>query len=257
MIETQVGDMRLLQFEGLSQQGGLVHGITTKPQNMAPHRGVGHEESIRHRRQLCDGLGVAFEKLTAPQQVHGADVLTIEETDVGCGRDGRGSAVRFVDGLMTDRHGVPILVLSADCPVVCVYDFDRQAVGAVHASWRGTVAGAAANLVRQMVGQFGSRVEHLAAAITPSAGPCCYEVGPEVRRVARTRLADAEACFVEKKGRILFDLWKANRRQLVDEGIPAERIETAGLCSMCDDRFWSHRRDGSEAGRFGLIVALR
>jgi copper oxidase (laccase) domain-containing protein len=118
------------------------------------------------------------------------------------------------------------------------------------------VAGAASNLVRQMVDQFGSRADCLTAAITPSAGPCCYEVGDEVRRVASTRLAEAEACFVERDGRFLFDLWRANRRQLIDGGVPAEQIETAGLCSMCDDRFWSHRRDGADAGRFGLIVAL-
>ena len=66
------------------------------------------------------------------------------------------------------------------------------------------------------------------AAISPSAGPCCYEVGHHVRRVARTRLADADACFIEKDGRVFFDLWTANRNQLIAAGIRPDAVEIAG-----------------------------
>ena len=83
-------------------------------------------------------------------------MLPVEPCDVGRGRDGRHTAVQFVDGLITDMPNVPLIILSADCPLVLVYDPDRPAVGAVHASWRGTVALAAENLVRQMVRSYGS-----------------------------------------------------------------------------------------------------
>ena len=129
-------------------------------------------------------------------------------------------------------------------------------MGAVHASWQGTVAGAAANLIRKMQRAFGSDPGRLLTAILPSAGPCCYEVGHLVRRIARTRLPDPDACFVEKGGRIMFDLWTSNYQQLVGAGVPPDRVELAGLCSICDDRFWSHRRDGADAGRTALFLAL-
>ena len=93
--------------------------------------------------------------------------------------------------------------------------------------------------------------------IIPAAGQCCHEVGHHVRRVARTRLADADECFVEKGGRVLFDLWTANRNQLIAAGVRPDAIETAGLCSICDHRFWSHRRDGTDAGRTALFLGLR
>jgi len=256
LIETSHGDLRLLAFERLSQAAGFRHAITTRPQNYAPHRGSGRADAVRWRKRVCEILGVGFEPLTSPEQVHGAEVLALKEADLGCGRDGRQSAVRFVDGLMTQRRGVPLVLLSADCPLVCAYDPVAGAIGAVHASWQGTVARAAENLVHQMERSFGSAPGRLLVGIAPSAGPCCYEVGEHVRRIARTRLDDTDSCFVTRGGRIVFDLWESNVRQLMGAGVPREQIEVAGVCTICDPRFWSHRRDGSEAGRNALFLAL-
>ncbi len=134
MIEEHHGELSLLRFERLSAASGLAHAITTRPQNLAPHRGPDRERAIHWRRRVCDILGVPFQNLTSPAQVHSADVLPIEPQDIGRGRDGRDSAVPFVDGLLTDRRGVPLILLSADCPLICAYDPDRPAIGAVHAS---------------------------------------------------------------------------------------------------------------------------
>jgi hypothetical protein len=257
MIEQSYGKLNLLRFERMAGEAGLVHCVTTKPQNMAPHRGTGCEDSIRWRQEICNLLGVSYDVLTSPSQVHGSDMLRVEDGDIGCGRDGRGSAVANVDGLLTDRQGVPLILMSADCPLVCVYDRDKRAVGAVHASWKGTVGRAAEQLVRRMQAEFGSDPAGLLAAVCPSAGPCCFEVGREVQRLARTRLDDADVSFVTRDGRLYFDMWEANRRQLVGAGVRPENIEVAGICTICDRRFWSHRRDGESAGRFALWVALR
>lgn len=256
MIEVTMDGMRLLQFERLAGEAGIVHGVTTRPQNMAPHRGAGAEDAVDWRRRLCAAMGCDYERLTSPAQVHGGEVLRVIDCDVGRGRDGRGSAVPFVDGLVCDTPSVPMIFLSADCPLVWAYDAARRAVGVVHASWQGTVARAAENLVRQMVLSFSSDPAALLAGIAPSAGPCCYEVGDEVRRIAQTRLDDADACFTPRGDKYMFDMWAANRRQLTGCGVPADAIEVAGLCSMCDERFWSHRRDGASAGRFGMFVCL-
>lgn len=257
MIETTYGDIRLLAFERLARESGLIHAVTTRPQNYAPHRGDGKEGAIEARREVCRILGVSYDRLTSPAQVHGADVLAVDDLDVGCGRDGRGTAVANVDGLLTDKPGVPLILMSADCPLVLAYDAKRRAVGAVHASWKGTVGRAAEHLVHRMRAEFGCDPADLMAAVCPSAGPCCYEVGRDVLRLARTRLDDAGACFVHRDGRMYFDMWEANRGQLLAAGVPEGRIEMAGICSICDRRFWSHRRDGETAGRTALFVGLR
>lgn len=256
MIERSCGDLTLLHFDSLVGLSGLAHAVTTRPQNYAPHRGPGRRHAIHWRRRVCGILGAPFDSLTSPEQVHGSDVLPLEPGDAGRGRDGHQTAIRFVDGLVTNMRRVPLVILSADCPLVMVYDPGTPAVGVVHASWRGTVGLAADNLVRQMVRSYGSDPAGMRAAISPSAGPCCYEVGQDVQRVARTRLSDADAFFVENKGRLCFDLWAANRSQLIAAGVLPANIETAGLCSICDRRFWSYRRDGLDAGRFALFVSL-
>lgn len=257
MLEHTYGDIRLLAFDRLSQEAGLAHAITTRPQNYAPHRGEGREHAVHSRQEVCRILGLCYDRLTSPAQVHGADVLAVDESDIGCGRDGRGSAVTHVDGLLTDRPDVPLILMSADCPLIVAYDPRRRAIGAVHASWKGTVGRAAEHLVHRMNAEFGCRPAELLAGICPSAGPCCYEVGREVLRLARTRLDDADACFVHRDGRMSFDMWTANQQQLVAAGVPAESIEIAGVCTICDRRFWSHRRNGESAGRTALFVGLR
>jgi len=257
MLEEVYADVRLLRFDRLAHEPGLVHAVTTRPQNYAPHRGPDCRQAIAARQRLCEILSVPFDKLTSPEQVHGGEILDVGNGEIGCGRDGRASAVRFVDGLICDRPGVPIILLSADCPLVCAYDPDRPAVGAAHASWQGTMAHASENLVTQMKRVFGSDPSRLLTAIAPSAGPCCYEVSDEVRRIAAGKLAHVQDCFSVRNGRLMFDLWAANRGQLLGAGVRKENIEVAGLCSICDERFFSHRRQCADAGRFALLIALR
>jgi polyphenol oxidase len=256
MIERACDDGMLLQFERLAAERGLVHAFTTKPWNLAPHRGPQREQAVYRRRRICRNLGVEFDRMTSPQQVHGAEILRVEDADIGAGRFGRSGGVPFVDGLITERSGVPLILMSADCPLVLVFDPHRPALGIVHASWLGTAAGITARLVARMRAEFGSNPAGLCAAIAPCAGPCCYEVGPEVRRIFRTRFADADRFFTPQNDRFLLDLWGANQAQLVAAGVMPDRIERAGLCSICDMRFWSHRRDGADAGRSALVAAM-
>jgi len=96
------------------------------------------------------------------------------------------------------------------------------------------------------------------AAVGPSIGPCCYEVGPEVAAAFRESQAivAGEILAPGPRGREMLDLWKANRLQLAAAGIPEERIEVAGLCTACDtDRFFSHRAEKGRTGRFAAVIA--
>jgi YfiH family protein len=235
----------------------LVHAVTTRPHNLAPHRGTDRGPAIENRRRLCAALGLEFDRLTAASQIHGPDVLSVDEADIGRGREGRHTAVPFVDGLITDRPGVPLLSMSADCPTLLAYDPVHRAVGVAHASWRGTLGGIVANLVAQMRRCFNSRPTDVIAGIGPSAGPCCYEVKDDVRRVAATRLEDVDRLIPSRGGRFFLDLWATLESQLLHAGVPHAHIEQAHLCTMCDQRFYSHRRDGAGTGRFGLLCALK
>ena len=149
------------------------------------------------------------------------------------------------DGLITRTPELALLVFSADCvPILMEGD---GVVAAVHAGWRGTVKGIAAKTVREM----GCPPESIRAWIGPAIGPCCYQVGDEVRQAMRERLnGEAEEFIIGDK----VDLKGFNRRLLEKAGVSS--IEVSPICTMCShEDYWSHRYTAGERGvQCGVIV---
>jgi YfiH family protein len=231
-----------LRRSPLLDRPGWAHGWTTAagPDFRSPPGAPAHAAAVA-------GLAAAvgLEDAAWVRQVHGDAVRRAEEP--GC----RGEA----DALWSDRPGLGVVGRSADCPLVLVAaDGTRPRWGVAHASWRSTVAGITARLMAALV-DAGSDPTGCRAVICPSAGPCCYEVGEEVREAALAALgAEAAAHFTPRDGRWRFDLWRANVAQLAAAGVPAHRVAVAGICTICDGDYPSHRREGPRAGRFAAIV---
>jgi YfiH family protein len=149
------------------------------------------------------------------------------------------------DALITNQVGVAVSVRTADCYPILLADPVTRSIAAVHAGWRGAAAGVVRETIARMRLEFGTRPEDLWAAIGPGIGACCYEVGEEVaRKFGR-----------DSAGRI--DLAAANRGQLLEAGVAAERVHKMGLCTYCDTgRFHSYRRDKDAAGRMVSYIRL-
>lgn len=257
LVAEPLDDTYLLRFPLLSGLDGFAHAVTMRPWNMAPHQGPQAELAIARRRRICASLGLDFDRLTAAEQIHSGHVLRVLPGDVGLGREGRHTAFRFLDGLVTDLPGVPLIMFSADCPLIMAVDPIRRALGLVHASWRGTIARITEVMVRQMQREFGSKSEDLQCAICPCAGPQRYEVGEEIRRIAAVLLEGGERFFVPSGDRWLLNLRAANADQLVRCGVRPESIHVAAECTISDERFYSHRREGEKTGRFALMAGFR
>jgi YfiH family protein len=246
----------LLSFPAFDALPGFRHAITTKPWNMSLKTGPALDLAAQRRKVVCNHLGLPFDRLVAPNQIHSPHVVRIQESDARAGNVDPKTAIQFVDGLVCDLANTPIIQFSADCPMIAVVDAERRVFGTAHASWRGTVASITTELIRQLVREFNARPEQMTAAICPCAGPGEYEVGEDVLRIARARLNGAVAFFPKQNGRYHFDMRAANVAQLVDAGVPTERIFVATASTMTDDRFYSHRREGEKAGRFALIAGF-
>jgi polyphenol oxidase len=153
------------------------------------------------------------ERLAQGRQVHGTRVVVD-------GQDGEEA-----DGQVTTRAGVAAIVLVADCLPVALAG--PGAAGVIHAGWRGLAGGA----LEAGVAAAGA----VAAAIGPGIGPCCYEVGDDVRAVFGT-------------SERTLDLKAVARARLREAGVT--EIHDCGLCTACDaERFFSHRRDHGVTGR--------
>ncbi len=239
------------RFDSLSAIG-VPHLVTTRE---GPDVQQVRRDPAPAGREIAAQLGL--EGSAFLEQVHGGDVLTCEQA--GC--------AGFADGLVTAKAGLAVLGKSGDCPIVLIADRKSRAVGFAHASWRATVAGIVPTTVRRMV-DLGCRPGDLVACICPSAGPCCYEVGDEVRSEAMDGIGSyAEAFFRpsderDAKGgqaspKYFFDLWQANADALVRAGVAPESIHISGICTLCrNDLFPSHRKEGNAAGRFAGVIGL-
>ncbi len=185
-------------------------------------------------RQVADRFGLQPAAVVGMEQVHGAFIQTVQESEdavlAGC------------DGLVTDQPGVMLAVRCADCLPLIAYHPGRRLLGVAHAGWRGIQAGIPTRLMEAMRSVSFSLADcHV--AIGPRIGPCCYEVGPEFEDWFPEELQT-------RKGVRFLDLGKAVVRQLVKAGVPGESVVQAPWCTACTpDHCHSHRRQGPEAGR--------
>lgn len=196
-------------------------------------------------------------------QVHGTMVVAIR----------RGEAIPSGrpegDILVSDRPDVALAVRVADCVPVLIADPASGAVGAVHAGWRGTAAGATTTAVTALTREFKSHPHDLIAAIGPAIGACCYEVGSDV--VDAFAAAGHSRHLIDRwfqspppprgsteRGTLQLDVGGANRDQLVLAGVAEENIHVAGLCTaMHLDVLTSYRAEKDKAVRIAGVIRAR
>ncbi len=176
-------------------------------------------------------------RYTNLKQIH-SDKVVVADDRKGCLEQG--------DALITSEPGNLLGVRTADCVPILIADPENRAVAAIHAGWRGTSAGIVSKAVAKLTAEFGSRPAALRAAIGPSIGPCCYEVGLEV-----ASLFQASGSTVDLPGE--------NRSQLVSSGLTPEHIDVSELCTLCygDGEFHSFRRDKEASGRMVSAIGIR
>jgi YfiH family protein len=248
-LSIEEGDVRLatagvLGIAALAGQPGLVHGFSTAALGCMRRHEDDPSSLTPARRAFAGALGLDPVRVTVAGAVHGAEVGRV---DAGPG------VVPDVDALITDRHGLPLLVTCADCYALIVFDPVRPALALVHAGWRGTAAGIARQAVRALTAEYGSRPADLVAGVGPGICAGCYEVTAEVAERFDPRFLQPAAG--REAGRFQLDLAAANRAQLEEAGIPAGRIHEHGACTRETPELPSHRRspDGS---RFACIAAI-
>jgi YfiH family protein len=228
--------LRLATVPALSSVPGLVHGFG---QRAGPEPETREETIARARAALADAG-----PLLLLRQVHGTSVATAPW---------RRSPE--ADAALATAPGLLLGIATADCLPVLLVDPVRRAVAAAHAGWRGTAGRIAVHAVEALLAA-GSRPGDLLAALGPGIGPCCYEVGPEVRTAFGP---DGERFFRPgPRGRPHLDVPGANARQLEESGLRPERVHRVGHCTSCrGDLYHSYRRDGAGTGRMISFVGLR
>ena len=222
---------------------------------------------LRAAGRVASTMGVGAGQVLVVQQVHGREVVVVRHGGAPSGpaRDSE-TGLLEADVLVSDDPGRAVLVRVADCVPLLIADRRTGAVAAVHAGWRGTATGAAVAAVEALGREWGSRAEHLVAAIGPAIGPCCYEVGTDVvdafaaaghprHLIDRWFRARPPARGETAPPPLQLDVPGANRDQLALAGVPDAQIHVAGLCTaMHLDVLTSYRAEKENAGRLAGVI---
>lgn len=270
MIEKNTNSLSLWFFQNLSEYREIHHfvsartgGFSNPPYdslNLGFHVGDNPETVLKNRERIALESGIPFSSFTVARQIHGCNVKIITEDLRGRGAYNYETAINSTDAMVTSTPNICLMVLQADCVPVLFFDVKKKVIGVAHAGWRGTVHMVAQNTVKVLQEKFNCSPQDILVGIGPSIGPCCYEIGPET-------IVQIEKAFHNEKGYInnktpdgkgYFNLWKANKTQLVQMGIPERNIEVAQICTRCNHTiFFSYRYQNTETGRFGAGIMLK
>lgn len=211
------------------------------------------ESVLENRARAARALGAEADCLLGVTQVHGHDVAVVTEAWAA------GAGPR-ADAMVTDRTGLALGIVTADCAPVLFADRAAGVVGAAHAGWRGAVSGVIEATVDAMI-RLGARADAIAAAVGPCIGQASYEVGPDLRDAVLEQSAADTVFFVpgHRPDRWQFDLPGYCAARLRAAGVGA--VENLGVDTLADDeRFFSHRRrtlaGGGPIGHQISVIAL-
>jgi polyphenol oxidase len=274
--------LQVLQLAPFRKLPWLIHGFSTRVGGASSLNGKKllnlsfmdwdtRENVKKNRQRLQLAVGANDLELIPLKQIH-SDVIHLfsaapAETCKG-------------DAAATDRPGLLLAVQTADCVPILLVDPKKRAVAAIHAGWRGTLGRIAQKVAGRMHMEFGSNPADLLAALGPSIGSCCYEVGAELITKFTAQFADAHEYFDEPRSgeepnplqwlnmappghqpppkNVHLDLRNANRSQLLAAGLSNKNIFISDLCTACrTDLLFSYRREGSQSGRLLAVVGVR
>jgi len=228
---------------------------------------------LKNRNRLLAHLHATEMNLVTLRQIH-SDLIRVVASSIP----------KVGDGLITDRAGVLLSIVAADCLPILLVDVRQRVVAALHCGWRGTVRRVAQKGVGLMRMLFGSRVRDLRAAIGPGIGVCCYKVGQEVVEEFEGQFDYARKLFIRRiedqspvqakysrlfktyksldepadNSQLYLDLKLANLSQLREAGLARNHIYADAPCTSCHpELFFSHRRDAGRTGRMMGVIGIR
>lgn len=255
-----------LSAEGFTDSGA-VHGFSTRlggvsegclsSLNLGIARGDREENVRENYRRFCGAIGAKAEGMVFSHQVHLDEVRVCTMADAGKGLD----APRDydADGLITDIPGLPLVIFSADCIPILLYDPVRRIVGGCHAGWRGTAMGIAGKTVRRMREVYGCAPENIRCAIGAGISRCCFETHADVPEAMREALGKDAEPFIDTlpNGKFRVDLKAINGYWLEKAGVSSEKIVISDDCTSCHpDIYWSHRHTGPARGSMAAVIQL-
>lgn len=258
--ELQCGERSYLCVRAMNECG-VINGFTRRNGGMSSGKIEGFNFGFRvgddagnvlkNYKLLAADLGFDVHRTVCARQQHTDNIRIVTEHDCGKGVIVVDSDIRDTDGLITNISKIPLVVFTADCVPLLFFDPKQSVAAAIHAGWRGTVKKIGRKAIELMCTEFGTDPSDIIAAIGPSIGPCCFEVGADTAELFAAQYR------IQKGDKLTVDLWAVNRDDMLDMGVMPQNIYTAGECTICSsDKYYSYRTHREHTGRQAAVIAL-
>jgi polyphenol oxidase len=256
MERCQINNLHLWQFGNLGSEKNIHHFVTDRLSGVdgneftLSYSSHPDREFVKsNRTMLAQSIGIPLDRLFFPSQVHKTRILKVTPRTTN-------AELMETDALIASEPDICIAVMSADCVPVLLYDKQNRVVAAIHSGWRGTVARIVEKTLQRLKDDYGTEGKNLVAGIGPSVSQDSYEVGEEVITNVKTSFLDHEDLLItQSRDKAKLDLWKANKIQLLEFGVPENQIEISDLCTVLNNQHFFSARKG-DAGRFAAGIMM-
>lgn len=217
--------------------------------NLAFHVGDDPSDVLENHNRLAQRIGFERDTLIHMRQIHSDHVVVVDETmDFATPPE--------CDALITDQPDTPLMVMSADCIPILVYDPLQRVIGAIHAGRAGALSAILPKTIERMAQTYGTRIENVRISMGPSIHGCCYEINPQI--AAEVEEKGYKEALREEKEKLFLDVNTVLLKQLHTMGISSPHIEVINECTACcSDTYFSYRADQQYTGRIAGVIVLR
>jgi YfiH family protein len=248
---------------------GLLHAISTRQGgvstghysslNLGFHVGDLYDGVLENHHRVSQSLEFDLSSLVSCQQVHHDTIALIGERHLKNSSYLPDKMIEQTDALITDVPGVTLMTRHADCVPLLLFDPKTVTAAVAHAGWKGTLSRIGQKTIDLLVKEYKCQRKDIQVGLGPSIGPCCYHISSTMADLASEKLSKGTVFVKEWKGnKLSFDLWQANREQLLTAGIPEGNLYSSDVCTSCNvNHFFSYRKEKKVTGRFAALIGLR
>ncbi len=252
--------MYAIESQQLKAYPQLAHTFTTRhggisklpyeSNNLAFHVGDDAETVIQNHKRLAQEMGYDYTNLVHMRQVHSDNVVIVDpelhdfEHPPEC------------DALITDKPGIPLMVMTADCTPVLFFDPVQNVIAVAHAGRAGAIMGIVPKTIEKMCTHYKSRKDDIVVVLGPSIGGCCYEVGETIGK----EILESPNAFavIQRDEKYFLEVNAIIHMQLEDIGILQSHIDDLNICNACENEtYFSYRADRQKTGRIAGVIMLK
>lgn len=242
-----------LHFNNLKKFDNIIHGVFDKSFGNISFKYGSKKEVLKNRKRIAQMLNIKVQNIYEMDQVHGSDIKILRSEDI---KKLENNIVPKTDGLITNEKNIFLMIKTADCFPVAIYDKRLNVISAIHVGASGLEKKIIEKTIKKMQIEYGSKPKDILVAIGPGIRDCCYKFS-KINKFTKPIWSN----YLRKKGKVIaVNTFLMLKDQLIESGINKQNMSWIENCTSCSQNFYSHYRSRirkEKEGNFCTIIGLK